>query len=83
MELTRNRRPELLQQIRSAAVDSLIEMALWRDASHAYFSRIILGRIAGIPDDRLGELAWKGPVNSIVDAARKTPIAKTPHPLHN
>jgi hypothetical protein len=43
-------------------------MTMWRDASHAYFARMLLGRVAGIPEDRLEELAWKGPPEAIVEA---------------
>jgi hypothetical protein len=45
-----------------------IEMTLWRDASHAYFARVLLGRIAAIPEDRLEELASHGPAEAIVQA---------------
>jgi hypothetical protein len=69
MEMTVNRRPDLLDKIGSGAIDSLIEMADWRDTSHAYFARVILGRVAGIPEDRLRQLAWNGPATSIIAAA--------------
>jgi hypothetical protein len=68
MQLTAARDPVLLAKIRARALDSLIEMARWRDPGHAYFSRIILGRVAGIPEDRLDKLAWSGPVQKIIDA---------------
>ena len=48
MQLTAARDGDLLRKIRSEALDSLIEMAQWRDSSHAYFSRVVLGRVAGI-----------------------------------
>ena len=66
--LTASRNPLLLAQLRSMALDSLIEMALWRAASHAYFARMLLGRVAGVPEKRLEELAWKGPPQAIIDA---------------
>lgn len=69
VELTADRRPDLLEKIQAAAEDSLLEMAKWRDSSHAYFARMILGRVFGIPEDRLRELAWKGPVTSIISAS--------------
>jgi hypothetical protein len=61
--------PDLLAKIRSIALDSLIEMAPWRDPSHAYFARVVLGRVAGLPEDRLEKLAWNGPVDPIIEAA--------------
>ena len=60
--LTSTRDPKLLAQIRAGALESLIEMASWRRPGHAYAARMVLGRIRGMPEDRLGELAWKGPV---------------------
>ena len=73
MELTAARNPDLLAKIRSIAVDSLIEMAAWRRPSHAYFSRILAGRLAGLPENRLKQLAWDGPVEAIIQAARAAP----------
>ena len=67
--LTAARDPELLAKIRSIAMGSLIEMASWRSPSHAFFARMVLGRIAGIPGDRLKPLAWNGPVDAIIEAA--------------
>ena len=70
LELSADRNADLLDKIRATAEDSLIEMASWRDTSHAYAARMILGRIAGIPEDRLRQLAWNGPVSSILTAAK-------------
>ncbi len=69
MQLTTGRKSDLLVKIRSAALESLIEMASWRRPSHAFFARMVLGRVAGLPEDRLKELAWNGPVDAIVKAA--------------
>jgi hypothetical protein len=67
--LTAARSPQLLARIRSTALDSLIEMASWRRPGHAYYARRVLGRVAGLPEKQLHELAWKGPVEVIVAAA--------------
>ena len=69
MELTTGRNPDLLLKIRAAALDSLVEMASWRRPSHAYFARMVLGRVAGLPENRLKELAWNGPVDVLLEAA--------------
>jgi hypothetical protein len=53
--LTRTRNPKLLAQLRSEAVHSLIEMARWR-TGHAQTARIMIGRIGGIPEERLIKL---------------------------
>jgi hypothetical protein len=51
--LSKSRQPELMAKLRADALDSLIEMAKWNNPGHAYFSRAILGRIAGIEEVRL------------------------------
>jgi hypothetical protein len=70
-ELTAARNPQLLEKICSTALDSLIEMASWRRPGHAYSARIVLGRVAGLPEDRLGDLAWNGPVATIIETAKQ------------
>lgn len=67
LELTRNRDPKLLNELRTQALDSLIEMAKWHDTGHAVSARILLGRIAGIPEDELNRLALQGPVETILN----------------
>jgi hypothetical protein len=67
LQLTRSRDPHLLARLRAEASDALIEMALWRDRGHALPARIILGRIAGIPELKLVDLANSQP-QAIVDA---------------
>jgi len=58
--LTRTRNPKLLAQLRSEAVHSLIEMARWR-TGHAQTARIMVGRIGGIPEERLIKLVADNP----------------------
>ena len=55
--MTQLRDPKLLQQVRAGAWQPLLEMSAWQDASHAYFGRMILGRMQGIPEERLHALA--------------------------
>lgn len=64
-ELTRARDPALLLALRTKATDLLIEMSRWR--SHELFSRFILARIAGIPEERLLQIV-SGPLDPILDA---------------
>lgn len=78
MQLRAARDADLLRKIRSEALDSLIEMAQWRDSSHAYFSRVVLGRVAGMPEERLDKIAWTGPVTEIISAAESgSPATKS------
>jgi hypothetical protein len=67
-EFTASRNSDLLAKIRSVALDSLVEMASWHRPSHAYFARMVLGRVVGLPESRLKELAWNGPVDAIIRA---------------
>ena len=69
--LTRGRNPRLLRVVRLEALDSLVEMARWRDPSHASDARTILGRIAGIEERRLGEMVASGNVDEIINVARR------------
>jgi hypothetical protein len=55
--LTEDRDPDTLQQIRSRALDSLLEMAQWKHLPHALPAFIITGRIAGLTEDQL-QAAW-------------------------
>jgi hypothetical protein len=64
--LTTGRDPKLLANVRAHAMDALIEMAEWRAPGHAFFARMILGRIAGIEEDRLHALVDRGAVGEIV-----------------
>ena len=71
--LTAKRTAAVLAKLKVDALDSLIEMALWHEASHAYFARMVLGRVAGVPEERLRELASKGPPEAIVAALAGKP----------
>jgi hypothetical protein len=55
--LTIPRDPRLLRLLRARALDSLLEMAVWRNYGHAESSRFILGRVAGIPEGSLSQVA--------------------------
>lgn len=71
-ELTASRAPRLLHQLRAGALPALIEMARWRNGGHAYYSRMILGRIAGIPEAELARLVGAGDAEGIVSRARSS-----------
>jgi hypothetical protein len=68
--LSRRRDPRLLGVLRLEALDSLVEMARWRDPSHASDARTILGRIGGIEEGRLAEMVASGRVDEIINAVR-------------
>ena len=64
--LTTTRDPQLLAQLRSEALDSLLEMARWRSIGHAEAALTILGRIAGIAEDTLNKLIDAGETSTIL-----------------
>jgi hypothetical protein len=66
--LSRSRDPKLLGQLRAEALQNLIEMARWRSSGHAASARILLGRIAGMDESRVYELANLGRVEEIIAA---------------
>jgi hypothetical protein len=64
--LTQSRNPDILAKLRGKAVlERLIEIARWR-SGHANNARYILGRIAGIDEDRLNQLVTAGDADAII-----------------
>jgi hypothetical protein len=68
--LTGARDPVLIHALRSHALQSLVEMARWKDRGHAWDARMILGRIGGIEEKKLEKLATDN-VEEIISAANK------------
>ena len=68
--LTQSRDPKLLARLKSQASDALLEMARWRTNGWAYAPRVILARIAGIPEERIDQLA-EGPLDAFLAAIRQ------------
>jgi hypothetical protein len=56
--LTEKPEPGLLDQIREGALPSLIEMARWKTLSHALPPYLLLGRVAGLPEEDV-KAAWE------------------------
>jgi len=69
--MTARRDQALLAKIKAQGLDPLVEIAEWSEAGHAGLARIVLGRIGGIPEQKLGVLVLNGPVEEIVNAALK------------
>ena len=67
--LSERRSRTLLDRVRREAQVELIEMARWRVRGHSDPARLLLGRIAGIPDARIAQLIEAGDVDAIVAAA--------------
>jgi hypothetical protein len=56
--LTKSRNPEILARLKKDAWDALMEMARWRPFGWQMGPRMILARIAGLPEARAKELGW-------------------------
>jgi hypothetical protein len=69
--MSKGRDPKVLAKLREQALEPLIEMALWREAGHAYPARMVVGRLGGLTEDKLTLSAWTGPVDAIIAAARR------------
>jgi len=67
--LTASKNPRLLAQLRAQALDALTEMARWR-SYYADEPRIILGRIAGLSDQRIDDLTAWDPGETIINAVK-------------
>jgi len=65
--LTQSRDPKLLAQVKSEAEVALWEIARWRSIGWAFCARAVLGRTAGIPEERLNPLAF-GPLEAFTAA---------------
>jgi hypothetical protein len=56
LRMTDSRDPAILKLLHDQALDSLREMAQWKDFGHAQSYLVILGRMAGIDEKRLEQL---------------------------
>lgn len=65
--LTQSRDPQLLARLKSEARDALQEMARWRANGWAFYARVILARIAALPEERINQLAG-GPPDEFLSA---------------
>jgi hypothetical protein len=69
--LTDNRDASVLDQLRERAMPSLVEMARWKSLGHALPAYMLVGRIAGIPDEELQERWSKGEREAVIAQALK------------
>ena len=60
LELSEDRHPSLLRSLRERALLSLVEMARFKSAGHAYAPFALLGRVAGLSEEEV-QAAWSGP----------------------
>jgi hypothetical protein len=63
--------PSVLEQLRTRAMASLIEMARWKTLEHALPAYILVGRVAGLSETAI-QAAWsRGDRESVIAAAAK------------
>lgn len=74
VNLTEDRNPEVLSQIRERALASLVEMAQWKHLAHALAAFILLGRVVGMKEDEI-QKAWEAGDREAV-LARASQLAK-------
>lgn len=71
LELTDKRDPAILKEMREEAVGSLVDMARWKGAGHAYAPFVLLGRAAGMNEDQI-QKAWdQNDRESVIETALK------------
>lgn len=71
LELTDKRDPGILKEMHEEALGSLVDMARWKDAGHAYAPFMLLGRVAGISEDAI-QKAWdQNDRESVIETALK------------
>lgn len=70
-QLSKSRSPKLLSLLRSQALEALIQMARWRSSGHAGPARTMLGRIAGIEENRLKQIVAAGEIDEILNSLTK------------
>src|SRR5262249_11470712 len=69
--LTEAHHPRLLSELRTQALDSLLEMARWHNPGHADLYRELLGRMAGFDEHRIHDLIDRGEIETLIAAAKK------------
>lgn len=74
--LTDSRDPMVLDQLRMRALPSLEEMARWKTLEHALPAYLLLGRVAGIPEQQLRDAWARGDRDTVIAQAAKKLSAK-------
>ena len=71
MQLTEKREPALMSALKARAFDSLVDIAQWTNPGHSMAGIMILGRMAGLPDQETIAMFERGEKDKIIAAARK------------
>jgi hypothetical protein len=76
MELSADRDPALLQTLASRALPSLVDMARWKNRSHAAPAVFLLGRVGGLTDAQIKADWARDDREAVIDAAKTRAAAK-------
>ena len=68
--MTESREAALLNDLRTRALESLIEMTRWKSSGHAYMPFVILGRVAGMSEDAINAAWERKDPEMVIKAAR-------------
>jgi hypothetical protein len=75
--ITESRDPDLLQELRERALLSLTGMARWKTLTHALPAFILVGRIAGLPDNQIYDAWNKGNRETVIKRATQKVALKS------
>jgi len=67
--LTESRDRMVLDQLRARSLPALVEMARWKVLSHALPAFLVLGRVAGLPEQQIQDAWSSGDRQSVIAAA--------------
>jgi hypothetical protein len=71
-QITTDRPPALIAMLRTRSLPALLEMSRWQSMGHAGAALVVLGRVAGLPDQEIGEALQRGERAPILEAAERT-----------
>jgi hypothetical protein len=69
VNITESRRPSLMEQLRLRAMSSLVSMARWKTLAHALPAFILVGRLAGLPEQEIQDRWTRGERDSVIQMA--------------
>lgn len=79
--LTERPNPSATTQLRERALDSLAEMARWKTPRYALAPYLLLGRVAGMPEQEVHQRWQKGDAESVIQKAIGATAERKPRGL--
>jgi hypothetical protein len=69
VNITEGRKQSLMEQLRLRALGSLVSMARWKTLAHALPAFILVGRLAGLPEQEIQQRWTSGDRNAVIQMA--------------